>query len=96
MRGLKFIRQYHPHPAATRSHPSWVRGLKFLPILYQLYIIPVAPFMGAWIEIGHEPPGRCLGEVAPFMGAWIEINATVKKLQLAFMSHPSWVRGLKY
>ena len=50
--------------------------------------------MGAWIEIGHEPPGRCLGEVAPFMGAWIEINATVKKITACLYVAPfmgAWI-----
>ena len=34
-----------------KSHPSWVRGLKLLwsPILQRLF--PVAPLVGAWIEI---------------------------------------------
>ena len=33
----------------------------------------VAPFAGAWIEIGTTAPMRRYGIVAPFAGAWIEI-----------------------
>ena len=34
---------------------------------------PVAPFAGAWIEIGGRPPQTAINGVAPFAGAWIEI-----------------------
>ena len=36
-------------------------------------LLEVAPFAGAWIEIGlkQKPPQR--RDVAPFAGAWIEI-----------------------
>ena len=44
-------------PAAARiaisratSHPSWVRGLKLVFLHLRHDLIPVAPFMGAWIE----------------------------------------------
>ena len=32
------------------SHPTWVRGLKldFSPVVWQ--VLPVAPYVGAWIE----------------------------------------------
>ena len=33
----------------------------------------VAPFTGAWIEIGLEYWSLITGSVAPFTGAWIEI-----------------------
>ena len=33
----------------------------------------VAPFTGAWIEIGSRSPDTDLAIVAPFTGAWIEI-----------------------
>ncbi len=56
----------------------------------------VAPFMGAWIEIGAVMilGGKII--VAPFMGAWIEILYLYSILARTYMSHPSWVRGLKY
>ena len=34
----------------------------------------VAPFMGAWIEIGINSNAKCQQNVAPFMGAWIEMS----------------------
>ena len=33
------------------SHPTWVRGLKSFEIVSEATGIPVAPHMGAWIEI---------------------------------------------
>ena len=33
----------------------------------------VAPFVGAWIEIGNRQRSICPKKVAPFVGAWIEI-----------------------
>ena len=50
--------------------------------------------MGAWIEtddtlfVGEDY------EVAPLVGAWIETFAFWRSLAF-FLSHPSWVRGLK-
>ena len=35
------------------SHPSRVRGLKYMQHLFYSYIIRVAPFTGAWIEMPH-------------------------------------------
>ena len=32
------------------SHPTWVRGLKLLGILWGSIIMEVAPYVGAWIE----------------------------------------------
>ena len=31
------------------SHPTWVRGLKHVPLLSPLWTL-VAPYVGAWIE----------------------------------------------
>ena len=33
------------------SHPSRVRGLKFLFLFYAVGVVVVAPLAGAWIEI---------------------------------------------
>ena len=41
---------------------------------------PVAPFMGAWIEMIDERLAKVEGSVAPFMGAWIEICFIIKIL----------------
>ena len=57
------------------SHPTRVRGLKFdQPIWF--YSSFVAPYTGAWIEIGGVKENTGLQKVAPYTGAWIEI-ATV-------------------
>ena len=45
------------------SHPSWVRGLKFIDNDLTNVDIAVAPFMGAWIEMASlvsspVPPWR--------------------------------------
>ena len=59
---------------SRRSHPSRVRGLKYLVTGRHLAReLEVAPFTGAWVEIPlqawHYQPDR----VAPFTGAWVEI-----------------------
>ena len=36
--------------------------------------VPVAPFVGAWIEISFLFALEIDDEVAPFIGAWIEIQ----------------------
>ena len=33
----------------------------------------VAPFTGAWIEIGQQEPLQLLEHVSPFTGPWIEL-----------------------
>ena len=52
---------------------SWERGLKYLTNHHTLSHFPVAPLVGAWIEIHMEVDGTCLPIVAPLVGAWIEI-----------------------
>ena len=81
----------------ARSHPSRVRGLKYMQHLFYSYIIRVAPFTGAWIEI--LPKIRSLPQnspVAPFTGAWIEMLVRPNCWPKIVRSHPSRVRGLKY
>ena len=77
-----------------RSHPSRVRGLKFISgiILYEFLF--VAPFAGAWIEIQESIDDADVDLVAPFAGAWIEI-ISVFLIMKQESSHPSRVRGLK-
>ena len=55
----------------------------------------VAPHVGAWIEIHSVAPAIRKNGVAPHVGAWIEIKKT-GKLITVILSHPTWVRGLKY
>ena len=54
----------------------------------------VAPFTGAWIEIGLEDGERGAILVAPFTGAWIEIFYGVR-IDYCQESLPSRERGLK-
>ena len=56
------------------SHPSWVRGLKWLPAYSHRAWDLVAPLVGAWIEILVRPHVRSYMRVAPLVGAWIEIK----------------------
>ena len=51
VRGLKSEAGVNRIIVDARSHPSWVRGLKFYYFRDGLNADPVAPFMGAWIEI---------------------------------------------
>ena len=56
------------------SLPSWERGLKWIIYYEKEADYYVAPFVGAWIEIGIEiGSGVVKWIVAPFVGAWIEI-----------------------
>ena len=59
-------------------------------------LVLVAPFTGAWIEIGIWNGISSTASVAPFTGAWIEILAKTKAEKLGLMSLPSRERGLKY
>ena len=55
------------------SHPIWVRGLKYSSLKQTVLLPPVAPHMGAWIEILLLNNPCDLRIVAPHMGAWIEM-----------------------
>jgi len=41
---------------------------------------PVAPYMGAWIEITGVDYDVVTGKVAPYMGAWIEMDYFQRRL----------------
>jgi len=56
------------------SHPSRVRGLKFVGGVEGVLARLVAPFTGAWIEMSTPASCRAASTVAPFTGAWIEIR----------------------
>ena len=58
----------------TASLPSRERGLKFVQEFCRNFQKIVAPFAGAWIEIGLVRPPVRAGRVAPFAGAWIEMG----------------------
>ena len=53
VRGLKSLTPV-TSPNWIVSHPTWVRGLKLIMVLKVVMILLVAPYMGAWIEIGKD------------------------------------------
>ena len=58
--------------------------------------VSVAPYLGAWIEIFVFVDDLPTAVVAPYLGAWIEITFHSTCLTSISMSHPTWVRGLKF
>ena len=58
-------------------------------------IATVAPRVGAWIEIKKIAKSFVISIVAPRVGAWIEICFSFCP-SADKMSHPVWVRGLKF
>ena len=54
----------------------------------------VTPFVGVWIETNSDRSLTANGKVTPFVGVWIE-TANPTELSNPFLSHPSWVCGLK-
>ena len=52
---------------------SWERGLKSLARQVLQGVLPVAPLVGAWIEIFLISFNNAVLFVAPLVGAWIEI-----------------------
>ena len=78
-----------------RSHPTWVRGLKFSQIGAGEFITVVAPHVGAWIEIL-----TVASEAAPAVAShptWVRglKYGSGRKDGHGHGSHPTWVRGLK-
>mgnify|MGYP007049770755 CR=1 FL=1 len=70
-------------PPPSRSHLSWVRGLKPEAGTGLHGSLPVAPLMGAWIETLKAIKGGNGMTVAPLMGAWIEtIPGGLSRLQV--------------
>ena len=56
----------------SRSHPTWVRGLKPLKNMVNPTNHKVAPYVGAWIETLNRSDYELGWNVAPYVGAWIE------------------------
>ena len=73
----------------------WVRGLKLCLLFSQVWVLLVAPRVGAWIETAVHCSHILSRGVAPRVGAWIETNI-VTPMRKAILSHPVWVRGLKH
>ena len=57
---------------------------------------PVAPLVGAWIEINNPLSMMIRLRVAPLVGAWIEICSLFQQDCGVDESLLSWERGLKY
>ena len=72
-----------------------MRGLKYHQANHPRTDCTVAPYTGAWIEIGLDIPYQNLATVAPYTGAWIEMTVYNLK-RLLSESHPTRVRGLKF
>ena len=70
---LAGIKIFPANVSACLSHPSRVRGLKFIILIIIVCYLVVAPFAGAWIEIMEIPKTEAPNFVAPFAGAWIEM-----------------------
>ena len=60
---------------SSQSLPLWERGLKFDTLGKWICQEPVAPLVGAWIEISHIGYKLSQIYVAPLVGAWIEISS---------------------
>ena len=58
---------------SLQSLPSWERGLKLCRHIVAGSVLPVAPLVGAWIEIEWRKDLENYQKVAPLVGAWIEI-----------------------
>ena len=54
----------------------------------------VTPFVGVWIETSTNRPNLIAIRVTPFVGVWIETSKK-EKCGCGWLSHPSWVCGLK-
>ena len=75
---------------------SWERGLKFcLSRSITSTRSPVAPLVGAWIEILSAAFIQLKTVVAPLVGAWIEMSHSLRSSCFALLSLLSWERGLK-
>ena len=59
-----------------QSHPTWVRGLKHVAVVWRKGQKNVAPYVGAWIETIVSSDFRTRFFVAPYVGAWIETFCT--------------------
>jgi len=79
------------------SHLSRVCGLKWASGGQFVYLIPVTPFTGVWIEIESvcKRSDKHVYIVTPFTGVWIEIGGRSAEA-FTDASHLSRVCGLKF
>ena len=63
--------------------------------MYRVFTCPVAPYVGAWIEIQLSAVWSVQTHVAPYVGAWIEmlVSHYITDNELSLLM---WERGLKY
>ena len=65
-------------------------------LLVNMSALPVAPLVGAWIEIFYDVDQADVAKVAPLVGAWIEISKKATACSAVRQSLLSWERGLKF
>ena len=78
------------------SHPSRVRGLKCASQKACVVGAGVAPFTGAWIEIGSDAGYRMRPTSHPSRVRGLKCRHALSRRPRRQESHPSRVRGLKY
>ena len=78
------------------SHPSRVRGLKYLTGYVSRKELGSHPSRVRGLKWVGRYPWRHDFNVAPFTGAWIEITMERQRHGKSIKSHPSRVRGLKF
>ena len=77
------------------SHPTWVRGLKLIVVIFQLLLILSHPTWVRGLKLKVNSDWQQKHGVASYMGAWIETAFRTAAVNRA-VSHPTWVRGLKH
>ena len=78
----------------TKSHPTWVRGLKRALAYHRRKSRRSHPTWVRGLKLRSASEYRELSQVAPYVGAWIE--TVIKGEENAEIeSHPTWMRGLK-
>ena len=81
--------------AKIASLPSWERGLKSVNITWVNHN-PVAPLVGAWIEI---VPKLCDIPDPVSLPSWergLKFSVALSLSAVVLVSLPSWERGLKF
>ena len=58
----------------SKSHPSWVCGLKLRVSNTEGNEFVVTPFVGVWIETSSDTLSDSQCSVTPFVGVWIETD----------------------
>ena len=68
--------------------------MKLVIALGNLYLVGVAPYVGAWIETLAILKTGCGANVAPYVGAWIETRDAQPKFENAELVAPyvgAWI-----